>query len=144
MIVRDQPSLFELLFAVRGSMVPVIAPRIAFLVLVAAAMVALHKYFALFPAVDGFGLAIFGVALSLFLSFRNSAAYDRWWEARRQWGGLLADVRNLARDLSIFVTHALGSLRASTDGIAFPSVRSVATTLIIPVRVERCCGAQRS
>ena len=32
--------------------------------------------------------AVFGVALSLFLGFRNNAAYDRWWEARRLWGGL--------------------------------------------------------
>ena len=103
MIVRDRPSVFELLFAVRGSMVPVIAPRIAFLIAVAAAMVALHRYFGPFPEVDGLALAIFGIALSLFLGFRNNAAYDRWWEARRLWGGLLADVRNLAREVRIFV-----------------------------------------
>ena len=105
MIVRDRPTLFELLFAVRGSMIPVIAPRIAFLIAVAAAMVALNQYFGPFPEVDGLALAIFGIALSLFLGFRNNAAYDRWWEARRLWGGLLADVRNLAREVRIFVPH---------------------------------------
>ncbi|MGB5831381.1 MAG: bestrophin family ion channel [Thiohalocapsa sp.] len=36
-----------------------------------------------------FSLAPFtllGVALSIFLGFRNNAAHVRWWEARKQWG----------------------------------------------------------
>lgn len=104
MIVRDKPTVWELLFAVRGSVVGVVAPRVAFFVVASTAMVALHQQLKLFPEVDGFGLAIFGIALSLFLGFRNNAAYDRWWEARRLWGGLLADARNLARDVRIFVS----------------------------------------
>jgi ion channel-forming bestrophin family protein len=103
MIVRDTPSKTDLLFAVRGSIVPVIAPRIAFLVAMSAVMVAAHQRWGLFPTVDGFGFTIFGIALSLFLGFRNNAAYDRWWEARKLWGGLLADVRSLAREGEIFV-----------------------------------------
>jgi len=46
---------------------------------------------------------VLGVALSLFLGFRNNAAYDRWWEARKLWGGLLADLRALAREAELFV-----------------------------------------
>jgi putative membrane protein len=37
------------------------------------------------------------------LGFRNNAAYDRWWEARKLWGGLLADLRSLAREVEVFV-----------------------------------------
>ncbi|TIL70040.1 MAG: hypothetical protein E5Y81_17900, partial [Mesorhizobium sp.] len=37
------------------------------------------------------------VALSIYLGFRNNAAYDRWWEARKLWGQLVFDIRNLAR-----------------------------------------------
>lgn len=103
MIVRDTPRVTDLLFAVRGSIVPAIAPRIAFLMAAAALTVALHNRYGLFPAIDSSGFAIFGIALSLFLGFRNNAAYDRWWEARRLWGGLLADMRSLARDTQIFV-----------------------------------------
>jgi len=103
MIVRDTPSKTDLLFAVRGSIVPVIAPRIAFLMAISAAMVAVHQRWGVFPVVDGFGFTIFGIALSLFLGFRNNAAYDRWWEARKLWGGLLADMRSLARETEIFV-----------------------------------------
>jgi ion channel-forming bestrophin family protein len=48
-------------------------------------------------------VAIFGVALSLFLGFRNNAAYDRWWEGRRLWGQLVADMRALAGDCTLFL-----------------------------------------
>jgi len=34
-------------------------------------------------------VGILGTALALFLSFRNNSAYDRWWEARKIWGGIV-------------------------------------------------------
>src|SRR5688500_10615513 len=104
MIVRDTPSKADLLFAVRGSIVPVIAPRIAFLVVVSTLTVALHESWAGFPEIDAAGFTVFGIALSLFLGFRNNAAYDRWWEARKLWGGLLADLRSLAREVQLFIS----------------------------------------
>ena len=119
MIVRDKPNRLELLFAVRGSIVPVVAPRIAFLMLAAAIVVALHRQFGLFAEVDAVGFTIFGIALSLFLGFRNNAAYDRWWEARRLWGGLLADLRNLARETRIFVHDEALRLALLRLGLAF-------------------------
>jgi ion channel-forming bestrophin family protein len=35
------------------------------------------------------------VLLGVLLAFRNKAAYDRWWEARKLWGQLINDSRNL-------------------------------------------------
>jgi ion channel-forming bestrophin family protein len=43
------------------------------------------------------------VLLGLLLSFRNRAAYDRWWEGRRLWGQLTNDTRNLVGKLAAFV-----------------------------------------
>lgn len=37
-----------------------------------------------------------GFALSLFLVFRTNSAYDRWWEGRKIWGGLVNNSRSLA------------------------------------------------
>jgi len=37
-----------------------------------------------------------GLVLGFLLSFRNNHAYDRWWEARKLWGQLVNDSRNLA------------------------------------------------
>lgn len=104
MIVRDTPGPLELVFALRGSIVPRIALRLATLMLVAAGMVWLGRAFDELPETGALGFTVFGIALSLFLGFRNNAAYDRWWEARKLWGGLLADMRTLAREAEIFVT----------------------------------------
>jgi putative membrane protein len=41
--------------------------------------------------------------VGLLLGFRNRAAYDRWWEARRLWGQLTNDIRNLACQLAAFL-----------------------------------------
>jgi putative membrane protein len=44
-----------------------------------------------------------GVILGLLYGFRNRTAYDRWWEARRLWGQLVNDSRNLVCKLAAFV-----------------------------------------
>jgi putative membrane protein len=66
-------------------------------------MVGIERLWHPLPVIDATPLTVFGIALSLFLGFRNNAAYDRWWEARRLWGGLLADLRAFAREAEIFV-----------------------------------------
>lgn len=40
--------------------------------------------------------ALLGLVLGLLLVFRTNTAYDRWWEARKLWGSLVNDSRNLA------------------------------------------------
>lgn len=40
--------------------------------------------------------AVIGVGLGILLVFRNNTAYDRWWEARKLWGQLINELRNLA------------------------------------------------
>lgn len=104
MIVRDKPGVLQLLFAVKGSVLPHIAPELLFVAVSSVAVVAIDRIVLTLPHVQAAPLAVFGVALSLFLGFRNNAAYDRWWEARRLWGGLLADTRSLAREADLFLT----------------------------------------
>src|SRR6516164_1398126 len=41
--------------------------------------------------------------LSLLLSFRNRAAYERWGDARSLWGQLINDTRNFAAKCAAFV-----------------------------------------
>ena len=103
MIVRNKPSGLDLLFAMRGSVLPHIARPLLALILLAVATTAVETAFHPLPEVDAAPFTVFGIALSLFLGFRNNAAYDRWWEARRLWGGLLADLRAFAREAQVFV-----------------------------------------
>ena len=41
-----------------------------------------------------------GFVISLLLVFRTNTAYDRWWEGRKLWGGLVNNSRNLAMKMS--------------------------------------------
>jgi putative membrane protein len=42
-------------------------------------------------------LTLFGSALALFLGFRATSAYQRWWEGRVLWGAMINASRSLAR-----------------------------------------------
>ncbi|CAM3901418.1 bestrophin family protein [Rheinheimera salexigens] len=106
MIVRDKPNLFQLFFTLRGSIVPLIFPQIVLIALLGTAVALTQEYFpSIFPSFTLAPLALLGVALSLFLGFRNNASYDRWWEARKQWGQLVVDARSLSRQLTTYITN---------------------------------------
>jgi putative membrane protein len=46
-----------------------------------------------------------GAALGLLLVFRNSTAYEKWWEARKEIGALVNTTRNLALCLNAFLPY---------------------------------------
>lgn len=58
-------------------------------------------------------LSILGIGASVFIGFRNSNAYSRWWEARTLWGGVIINSRSLNNGLS-----AVGDGSAATEAIA--------------------------
>jgi len=47
---------------------------------------------------------LLGVVLGLFLVFRTNTAYDRWWEGRRLWGGMVNSTRNFAMKIGAAVS----------------------------------------
>lgn len=47
------------------------------------------------PDWSGFSTLLNALILGVLLNFRNREAYDRWWEARKLWGQLINDSRNL-------------------------------------------------
>ncbi|MCX7567748.1 bestrophin family ion channel [Sulfitobacter sp. F26169L] len=103
MIVRDHPTSLQLFFVMQGSVVPKIMSRIIGVALLSVLVLLIDQHVITLPHISIGAMGIFGVALSLFLGFRNNAAYDRWWEARKLWGAMIADVRNLGRHTSIFI-----------------------------------------
>jgi putative membrane protein len=44
-----------------------------------------------------------GTAISVILSFKLNQSYDRWWEARKIWGTIVNESRNLVLQLQSFV-----------------------------------------
>ena len=78
MIVRPRPTLLQLLYVMRSCIIPRILALILSVALFSALLVALHGFQeALIPIYAGAAFALIGIALSIFLSFRNSACYDR-------------------------------------------------------------------
>lgn len=48
--------------------------------------------------------SIVGTSVALLLAFRTSQSYERWWEARIIWGGIVNDSRTLIRQVQSFYT----------------------------------------
>ena len=45
-------------------------------------------------------LSVLGIGASVFIGFRNTTAYNRWWEARTLWGGIIISARTTHNGLS--------------------------------------------
>lgn len=102
MILRDPPSPIGLFLVLQGSVVPRILPQLIGAGIWALAVGLTNAFVVSLPALSLSAMGIFGASLSLFLGFRNNAAYDRWWEARKIWGGMVSDVRSFAQEIRIF------------------------------------------
>lgn len=122
MIVRPRPGWGRLLFVMQGSVLPAIVPHIvgfaAYAALVVVGVELLDLNFG-FGQIGAAPFALVGVALSLYLGFRNNAAYERWWEARKLWGQLIFDIRNLSRAVSAIVVDADERRGLMMDALAF-------------------------
>ncbi|MBE4750977.1 bestrophin [Corallococcus sp. ZKHCc1 1396] len=96
MIVRPRPGFFRLLFVVRGTILPRVLPHILGIAGLACLVVfTFEQGYLRLRVTSPAPLSLLGIALSIFLGFRNNACYDRWWEARKQWGALIIEVRAL-------------------------------------------------
>ncbi|WP_140984986.1 bestrophin family protein [Asticcacaulis tiandongensis] len=142
MIVRPRPTLLHLFIVRRGSILIRIWPQILVVGLLSVLVVISHDLWPRYlPGFSSAPFALLGIALSVFMSFRNGACYDRWWEGRKQWGELIFLTRNLARQalilpeahrerlirLTIAFTHALVQhLRPQSD--TRPLVRPFVTS----------------
>ncbi|UFN47016.1 bestrophin [Roseomonas sp. OT10] len=100
MIVRPRPRAFDLLFALRGSIVPLIAPQVGFVAGLSLVLAFLDRRWPQhFPELTTAPFSVLALTLSIFLGFRNNTCYARWWEARQLWGLLVTESRCLAREV---------------------------------------------
>lgn len=98
MIIRDRPSAWQLFFILRGSILPRIAGPLLSTIGIAVMVTTLHgRLFDTKITLTPIPFSLIGLALAIFLGFRNSASYDRWWEGRKLWGELLIRARTLTR-----------------------------------------------
>lgn len=48
-------------------------------------------------------ISVMGITVAFYLGFKNNASYDRTWEARKIWGGIVNDSRSFAGSVLAFV-----------------------------------------
>ena len=101
------PSVRSILFTLNGSIIPVIWRRVLYTVLLSVAVVwADFHLFTLKVGLNAAPLTLMGLTLAIFLGFRNTVAYQRWWDARTLWGELIVASRNAARQTLAFLPEA--------------------------------------
>lgn len=105
MIVRERPNGLRLFFIIRGSIIPRIKWPLCVTILLAALVTVSHgTLFTLKITMTPIPFSLIGLALAIFIGFRNSASYDRYWEGRKLWGELIIMCRSLTRQILTFVT----------------------------------------
>ncbi|EER59833.1 protein of unknown function UPF0187 [Acidovorax delafieldii 2AN] len=98
MIVRERPSGLRLFLVLRGSVLQRIRLTLALNVLLATLVTLVHgNLFTVKITLTAIPFTLIGLPLAIFLGFRNTTAYDRYWEARKLWGEIVHRTRTLAR-----------------------------------------------
>ncbi|KIA96541.1 hypothetical protein OC25_01995 [Pedobacter kyungheensis] len=120
MIIRKKEHWLRMLFVWHGSVLPALLPRLALLFILSLGVVYFHGTVLNFKIpLNPAPLTLFGFVLALFLGFRNNVSYDRFWEGRKLWGGLLNTTRSLTRQ-AITLQHA-GQGNEITDFVQLQS-----------------------
>jgi putative membrane protein len=103
-IVRPRPHWIRLLLVRRGSLVHRIYGQQLFVFALSCAVVLAHGELFLWKVpLNASPFSLMGISFAIFLGFRINASYDRYWEARKQWGSVLVEARNLTRHALTFV-----------------------------------------
>ncbi|MCA9007152.1 MAG: hypothetical protein KDA70_17890 [Planctomycetaceae bacterium] len=99
MINSDRNGFWREAFAIHGSVTPHVLPYVSAFGLISAGISlcawAIEKSFDVRIGLEVTPYEFAGIALGLLLVLRTNAGYDRWWEARKLWGGIVNQSRNL-------------------------------------------------
>lgn len=99
MVFEDRRKFWREAFAWNGSVTPLVIPYVVAFGLIATLVCVLAWFiehtFQRNIALEIAPFELAGAALGLLLILRTNAGYDRWWEARRLWGGIVNQSRNV-------------------------------------------------
>jgi len=110
MISYDAKAWLPLTLAYRGTIIPRVVGRITLLVLLTVLVLLVRDFVpgseTVLKQFKPLGHMLIGVALGLLIVFRNNCSYDRYWEGRKLWGGIVNISRNLMREAATFAGDA--------------------------------------
>lgn len=99
-----RPPWLMLVFTVRGSELPRIKYRLLAVFAASVLLTYLEEARVVHLPISLPMLSLIGMALGIFLGFRNNTSYDRFWEGRKLWGQLVNTSRSFVRDLQSLAT----------------------------------------
>ena len=83
--------------------------RIIIILLVTGLIAALYHFKVISFAIPWLPLSVIGTAVAFYLGFKNNQAYDRMWEARKIWGGIVNNSRSWGMQVDGFITSFFGA-----------------------------------
>lgn len=97
----------DLILTIKGTILTRIWKRVLATTLLAIFVTIVHLNYGWFSwSLTALPFSFIGLALSIFLGFRNNTSYDRFWEGRKLWGSLVNTSRSLGRQTQIYVHGA--------------------------------------
>jgi putative membrane protein len=93
--LEDRRRFWRYVIAIQGAVTPLIMPRVLVFGATAALVTALRRFLAGYTLEVG-PVELVGGALVVLEVVRTNAGYERWWEGRKLWGGIVNQSRNLA------------------------------------------------
>jgi putative membrane protein len=63
-------------------------------------------------------IALIGIAVSFYLGFKNNSSYDRLWEARKIWGGIVNSSRTFTVMSRDFITNEFADKKLSEEELS--------------------------
>ncbi len=111
MLVQARQTWIREIFTYQGTVLPRIWRRLLFIAGLSCALTLGHLELQGFFVKDITALpfTLIGFALSVFLGFRTSTAYNRFWEGRTLWGALVNSSRNLTRHVHTWLAPQPGA-----------------------------------
>lgn len=79
--------------------------HIVWLVALMGAFTALYHYDIINISIPWLPVSVIGTAVAFYVGFKNNQAYDRMWEARKIWGGIINDSRTWGMMVDGFITN---------------------------------------
>ena len=103
MSIKRRKGFWHEAFAIEGAISPRVTPRVLFFGIIAGGISGAVRFienrYQVRISLSLTPVELAGAALGLLLVFRTNAGYDRWWEARKLWGGFVDRSRNFAIDV---------------------------------------------
>lgn len=79
--------------------------HILILLVTSSAVAALYHFELVMIKIPWLPISVIGTAVAFFVGFKNNQAYDRMWEARKIWGGIINNSRTWGMQVDGYITN---------------------------------------